>query len=58
MTLTVDETAEELNISRATAYQLVKREDFPAFMIGQRVLVSRAGLEDWISRQCCRGNLT
>lgn len=44
MTMTVDEMAAELNISRPTAYELVKREHFPAFHIGQRILVNRAGL--------------
>lgn len=52
MTLTVDELAEELNISRPTAYELVKLPDFPAFNIGHRVLVNRAGLQRWIDRQC------
>ena len=52
MTLTVDEMAAELNISRPTAYELVKREHFPAFRIGQRILVNRAGLQRWIDAQC------
>ena len=52
MTLTVDEMATELNISRPTAYELVKLPDFPAFNIGHRVLVSRSGLQRWIDRQC------
>lgn len=52
MTLTVDEMAAELNISRPTAYELVKQEQFPAFRIGQRILVNRAGLQRWIDAQC------
>ncbi len=52
MTMTVDEMAAELNISRPTAYELVKREHFPAFHIGQRILVNRAGLQRWIDEQC------
>ena len=31
MTLTVKELAEELNISRNTAYQLADQKDFPSF---------------------------
>ncbi len=52
MTMTVDEMAAELNISRPTAYELVKQEHFPAFHIGQRILVKRAGLQRWIDEQC------
>lgn len=52
MTMTVDEMAAELNISRPTAYELVKQEHFPAFRIGQRILVNRAGLQRWIDAQC------
>ena len=52
MTMTVDEMAAELNISRPTAYELVKQECFPAFRIGQRLLVNRAGLQRWIDAQC------
>lgn len=52
MTMTVDEMAAELYISRPTAYDLVKQEYFPAFHIGQRILVNRAGLQRWIDEQC------
>lgn len=52
MTMTVDEMAAELHISRPTAYELVKQEHFPAFRIGQRILVNRAGLQRWIDAQC------
>ncbi len=52
MTMTVDEMAAELNISRPTAYELVKQKHFPAFHIGQRILVNRVGLQCWIDEQC------
>lgn len=52
MTMTVEEMAEELHISRPTAYELVKQQGFPAFHIGNRILVSRKGLQDWIDLQC------
>ena len=54
MTLTVEELAEELNISSPTAYSLVKQEKFPSFHIGQRILINRAGLQRWIDEQCER----
>ena len=41
-----------MTISRPTAYELVKQEHFPAFRIGQRILVNRAGLQRWIDAQC------
>ena len=48
MTLTVEQMADELNISRPTAYSLVKQEGFTALTIGHRVLVNRAGLQRWL----------
>ena len=54
MTLTVEELAEELNISSPTAYSLVKQETFPSFHIGQRILINRAELQRWIDEQCER----
>ena len=48
MTLTVEQLAEELNISKPTAYSLVKEKGFPARTIGHRVLVNRAGLQRWL----------
>ena len=50
MTLTVEETADELNISRPMAYKLVKEPSFPSFRIGERILVSRRGLQWWIDK--------
>ena len=35
LTMTVDEAAKELNISRTTAYHLVKQKEFPAFNISR-----------------------
>lgn len=52
MTLTVEEMAEELNISSPTAYSLAKEDTFPSFRIGQRILINRAGLQKWLDRQC------
>ncbi len=49
--LTVPEVAAALTISRAKAYELVRRQGFPAFAIGRRVIVSRAGLLRWIEQQ-------
>ena len=51
MAMTVDEMAEELHISRPTDYELVKQEYFPAFRIGNRILVNRQGLQEWMNRE-------
>lgn len=49
LTLTVPQMANQLNISRTTAYALVKDPSFyPAFRIGNRVLVGAKALESWI----------
>ena len=50
MALTVDEMAEELRVSRPTAYALVKQEGFPAFRIGGRIIVNRKALQEWLDR--------
>lgn len=44
------EAARLLGVSRPTLYQLLNRADFPSFRVGSRVLISVAGLQDWIDR--------
>lgn len=48
LTMSVEEMGTELGISRPLAYDLVKREGFPAVRIGRRIVVSREGLRQWI----------
>ena len=45
------ETAVVLGVSRPTVYVLMKREDFPAFKVGSRTLVSADGLREWVRKQ-------
>jgi excisionase family DNA binding protein len=45
LTLTVEEAAATLGISRAFAYAAVQRGEIPSIRIGRRVLVPRAALE-------------
>lgn len=45
------EAARLLGISRPTLYRLLNREDFPSFRVGNRVLISVAGLQSWIDKQ-------
>nr|MDA8398336.1 helix-turn-helix domain-containing protein [Actinomycetota bacterium] len=44
LTLTVEEAAATLGISRAFAYEAVRRGEIPSIRIGRRVLVPRAAL--------------
>ena len=46
--LSVPDLTALLGISRADAYELVKRKDFPALHIGKRVLVPKDKLIAWI----------
>jgi excisionase family DNA binding protein len=43
LTLTVEEAAELLGISRALAYEAVRRGEIPSLRIGRRILVPRSG---------------
>lgn len=45
LTMTVDEAAAALGISRAFAYEAVTRNEIPHVRIGRRILVPRAALE-------------
>jgi excisionase family DNA binding protein len=45
LTMTVEEAAAALGISRAFAYESVHRGDIPSIRIGRRILVPRAALQ-------------
>lgn len=51
MTMTVEQMAKELHISRNTAYKLVKQKDFPSVQIGKRVVINRSKLQVWLDEQ-------
>ena len=48
--LNATQLSEVLGISRAGAYNLMHREDFPTLQIGKRMLVPRDKLMVWIER--------
>ena len=48
LTLKADQVAAVLGISRANAYTLLRREDFPTLRIGKRMLVPRDSFIQWI----------
>jgi excisionase family DNA binding protein len=45
LTLTVEEAADVLGISRSLAYELVRRGDIPSLRLGRRIVVPIRGLE-------------
>jgi excisionase family DNA binding protein len=45
LTLTVEEAAEALGISRAFAYEAVARGEIPSVRIGRRIIIPRVALE-------------
>ena len=49
--LNAAQLADLLGISRAGAYNLLNRKDFPTLQIGSRKLVARHHLEEWIEKQ-------
>ena len=51
LALSVTETAAILGVSKPTVYDLIHRDDFPSFKIGNRVLVSRTRLAEWVEAQ-------
>lgn len=51
LTLTVPEVGGVLGLSRAKAYDLVRREGFQSMRIGTRILVPRNKLIRWIDEQ-------
>ena len=51
LVLNAAQLAGVLNISRANAYNLRHREDVPTLRIGQRMLVSRDKLVQWMDGQ-------
>lgn len=52
LAVSVAEMAEMLSISRPTAYEIIRRDDFSgAFKVGSRTLVSVSAIEAWIAKQ-------
>ena len=52
LTITVEELAQQLNVSRATAYNLARSKDFyPAIRVGHRIIVSVQALIRWLEEQ-------
>ena len=53
LTLSVDELAKQLGISRPLAYELTRRDGFPAIRLGERrIVIPVDGLKRWLDSQC------
>ena len=51
LAVSAPEAARLLGVSKPTIYQYIHRDDFPAFKLGNRTLVSVDGLKEWIRKQ-------
>lgn len=51
MILSVKQVSDFLGMGITQTYELVKRIDFPAFRVGNRVFVPRDKLIDWVENQ-------
>jgi excisionase family DNA binding protein len=47
-TITVEQTAEVLSLSRSAVYEGVKRGDIPSLRIGRRIIIPVGKLLDWL----------
>ncbi|EHN13111.1 helix-turn-helix domain-containing protein [Clostridium sporogenes] len=51
--ITPNECMKILGIGRNRLYEdLLKREDFPSFKIGNKYFINRELLQDWANNQC------
>lgn len=51
ITVSTTEAARLLGISKPSVYRLIHRGDFPVLHVGNRTLVSLAGLDEWVKNQ-------
>ena len=56
LVLNATQLAQTLEISRAKAYQLMRRADFPTLMIGKRLLVPKDKLAAWVDHNSGGGD--
>ncbi len=57
-TLTVEEAAHLIGVSKPTMYAIVKRPSFPAIHIGRKILICRDALLRWLKGEDSYGEKT
>ena len=57
-TLTVDEAARLIGISKPKMYELTKSPDFPVIHIGRKILINRQSLLRWMKGETNHGEKT
>lgn len=55
LTYSVPEAAKVLGVSASKMYEVVRIKGFPTIKVGNRLLVSVKGLENWIEEQATKG---
>lgn len=51
LTITVEEMANVVGVSRPKAYELIHKEGFPSVRIGRRIVIPIDGLKRWLEEQ-------
>lgn len=54
LTYSVTEAAEVLGISRPSMYNLIHAEGFPTLKVGNRRLISKELLAEWVKEQAAK----
>lgn len=57
LTMTVEEAAQALGISRKAVYNLIHQEGFPVLWIGRCARVNREGLRRWVDAQTAQAQM-
>lgn len=55
LTISATELPRVLGVGRNTAYELVKRSDFPAVRIGRRIVIPIDALKEWLNNHTGEG---
>lgn len=50
LTLSVSEMAQQLGVSKPTAYKLANSKGFPVLLIGERKVIPVDGLKRWMNQ--------
>lgn len=51
MVLNVNEVSDYIGLGMSQAYELIKRVDFPAFKVGNRIFIPKSQFLAWIDNQ-------